>query len=230
MARTKTPDRLDTIIDAATRVFMRRGYQQTRMEHVAEAAAVAPGTLYLYFDGKESLFELVLRRAFLDATAGEIELPYKSEGRVSIIERSWELVRGAVDFPLMYAGPAAKSSDVRVEFQALVEELYEWISRYWKGIRLIEKSATDWPELSAFFYQELRRDGLTRWSEYLEKRAGEGAFKVMPDYAVAARVIFETVAFFGMHRHTAPDSEMDAGVARATVLTILTNAFVKDDA
>ncbi len=54
------------ILRAAIEVFASKGYFSARMTDVAEAAKVADGTLYLYFEGKEhllmSIFDSVLGR------------------------------------------------------------------------------------------------------------------------------------------------------------------------
>ncbi|MFT4013652.1 MAG: TetR/AcrR family transcriptional regulator [Paracoccus sp. (in: a-proteobacteria)] len=56
-----TPKRLQ-ILDGARRMFMSKGFEGTSMQDVARAAGVSKGTLYVYFDGKESMFEaLVLK-------------------------------------------------------------------------------------------------------------------------------------------------------------------------
>jgi AcrR family transcriptional regulator len=44
------------ILARAARVFARRGYPGTDMQAIADAAGVAKGTVYLYFDSKEELF------------------------------------------------------------------------------------------------------------------------------------------------------------------------------
>jgi AcrR family transcriptional regulator len=44
------------ILARAARVFARHGFPGTDMQAIADAAGVAKGTLYLYFDGKEELF------------------------------------------------------------------------------------------------------------------------------------------------------------------------------
>jgi AcrR family transcriptional regulator len=49
----------DLLLDAAFRVFARRGYRATRLEDVADDAGVTKGAIYHYFDSKEEL----LRRA-----------------------------------------------------------------------------------------------------------------------------------------------------------------------
>ena len=50
-----------SILAAARTVFWRRGYAGATMPQIAEEAELAPGTLYLYFPGKDALYvELLL--------------------------------------------------------------------------------------------------------------------------------------------------------------------------
>jgi len=44
------------ILDAARRIFSKKGYAATAVEDVAEEAQIAKGTLYLYFKSKEDLY------------------------------------------------------------------------------------------------------------------------------------------------------------------------------
>src|SRR5438309_10553919 len=59
MARTLSADRLDRVADAATRVFIEKGYRRTLMSDVAAEAGVSPGALYNYVEGKDALFHLL---------------------------------------------------------------------------------------------------------------------------------------------------------------------------
>lgn len=228
MTRPRAPFRATHIIDAAVDLFMRRGYAATRMEMIAEAAGVAPGTLYLYAAGKEALFDLALRAAFEAPLPDPGDGPHRLDARDSVIESTWELVRERARFPrLERAAMLPAVVDARSELRGILEEFYDWLARYWRGIRLVERCALEWPELSTFFYRELRRGGLARLERYLTGRAAEGRLRPMPDAAVAARAILETVSFFAMHRHTAPDSqEMEEGATRETVLTLLLNGLI----
>ena len=45
------------LVDAALAVFSRVGYAAAKIDDVAEEAGVSQGTVYLYFDSKEQLFE-----------------------------------------------------------------------------------------------------------------------------------------------------------------------------
>lgn len=51
------------LVEAALALFSERGFAATRLEDVAARAGVSKGTVYLYFDGKEQLFEAVVRQA-----------------------------------------------------------------------------------------------------------------------------------------------------------------------
>lgn len=48
--------RREAILEAASQVFQRKGYQSTTMDEVAAEAQFSKGTLYLYFDSKFELF------------------------------------------------------------------------------------------------------------------------------------------------------------------------------
>lgn len=54
------------IMDGARRMFMSKGFEGASMQDVAKAAGVSKGTLYVYFDSKEAVFEaLVLKECGL---------------------------------------------------------------------------------------------------------------------------------------------------------------------
>ncbi len=69
-------DKRERILDAAVKVFARKGFYATRVSEIAKAAGVADGTIYLYFKSKDallvSLFEHRVERLL---TFLETELP-----------------------------------------------------------------------------------------------------------------------------------------------------------
>src|SRR5882672_1864141 len=58
--------RCGTILEAARKVFARKGFELATVDDVAEAAGVAKGTLYLYFRSKRDIYLAALRRGVLD--------------------------------------------------------------------------------------------------------------------------------------------------------------------
>ena len=62
--RKVTPQaRRKAILEAALAEFAERGFAAARLDDVALRAGVAKGTLYLYFEDKEALFEELIRSA-----------------------------------------------------------------------------------------------------------------------------------------------------------------------
>src|SRR5215813_4130325 len=58
-------ERRDQILNAAAAVIIRLGYDKTTMGDIAEEAGTSRGTVYLYFKGKEELFEALLYREYM---------------------------------------------------------------------------------------------------------------------------------------------------------------------
>src|ERR1044072_6942734 len=65
-------EKLRLLLDAAVRVFARKGYHASRGGDIAEEAGVAHGLLYHYFDSKEDVPRSVLRETWR-ALVGAIE-------------------------------------------------------------------------------------------------------------------------------------------------------------
>jgi TetR/AcrR family fatty acid metabolism transcriptional regulator len=61
MSKRKTGDKYFKIIEAATRIFAKKGFYSAKVSEIAREAGVADGTIYIYFDNKDdiliSLFE-----------------------------------------------------------------------------------------------------------------------------------------------------------------------------
>src|SRR5437588_8793919 len=61
---TGQEDKRRLILDAAVRVFARKGYHTSRVGDIAEEAGVAHGLLYHYFRSKEEVLETILREVW----------------------------------------------------------------------------------------------------------------------------------------------------------------------
>ena len=85
------------ILDAAVRVFARKGYHTSRVGDIAEEAGVAHGLLYHYFRSKEELLETIFRetwRDVLDAVRAIEETDETARERLAgiakILLRAWK--------------------------------------------------------------------------------------------------------------------------------------------
>ncbi len=68
-------DKKQIILDVATRVFSRYGYNKTSLDEVASEAGIAKGTVYYYFSNKEELFMNVVEiqvKEFVDSIRNKV--------------------------------------------------------------------------------------------------------------------------------------------------------------
>ncbi len=72
--------RRDDILRAARAVFFQRGFHTATVDDVAVAAEVSKGTVYLYFDTKETILAHLLLEG-LDMLVAELEAAYAADRR-----------------------------------------------------------------------------------------------------------------------------------------------------
>jgi TetR/AcrR family fatty acid metabolism transcriptional regulator len=68
-ARNSSADKRTAILRAATRVFARNGYFNSKVADIARAADVADGTVYLYFKSKEEILHSIFDQNMAEALA-----------------------------------------------------------------------------------------------------------------------------------------------------------------
>jgi TetR/AcrR family fatty acid metabolism transcriptional regulator len=87
MGKKKNTEKYYRIIQAATRVFAKKGFYQAKVSEIAKEARVADGTIYIYFENKDdiliSLFEEQMKR-ILDNMIRQVSL---QDNPVSKLER-----------------------------------------------------------------------------------------------------------------------------------------------
>ena len=87
--RRRPKKRPEEILDAAMRVFCRRGFHKTNLEEVAREAGISKGTIYLYFKNKEDLFIAAAQRVMPTPEGLSAGLQRaQSDGEVASFSRS----------------------------------------------------------------------------------------------------------------------------------------------
>lgn len=144
------------ILDGARAVFLEKGFDAASMGEIARAAGVSKGTLYVYFESKETLFgALVKRQCGLTA------------------ERLFELDADNHDVrEVLYR--------LGLSFvEAMVE------SSHVQTVRMVIGSADRRPEIGQLFLQAGPRAGIGRLSDWLRAKVGQGEL-VIDDVEIAA--------------------------------------------
>ncbi len=93
-------ERKAQILDAALRVFARKGFHKARMDDIAQEAGLSKGLLYWYFRSKDALIEALLTVLF-EPDLRDLERLLADTAR-PIPERLRELARNALSTLLPY--------------------------------------------------------------------------------------------------------------------------------
>ena len=120
MARRRSDDKRSRILQAAVKVFARRGYFAARVADVARRAGVADGTIYLYFRNKEdllvSLFDEVMSQ-HLEGKRRELEPGKPAPARLrAIAER--------------HLGLLGRNRDLAIVFQVELRQSTKFMERF----------------------------------------------------------------------------------------------------
>jgi AcrR family transcriptional regulator len=232
MARSVPPDRFDALIRAATNVFLERGYRRTQMADVAEVLGVAKGTLYLYVESKEALFEQTLEHADrADEIALPRALPIRTPRPGSTLRRLRARLTREAKLPVLAAALAQRRPrDARGEVEAIVRELYRLLAAHKIAIKLLDRCGRDFPELGALWSQAGRGGIVAQLQRYLRARVASGQLAPLTDAALAARMTLEIAAQWAVHRHwdPVPGSSYDEVSVEAGVAEFVSRALIGD--
>lgn len=130
--------RLQTIREATTRVVARLGFAGATMQHIADEAQIAKGTLYLYFKDKEELLDSVVDSslqtlrdeisAVFDAKLGiEASLRAIVAAQFAFFEEHSELFR--VYHEVTSGGNSRRKRDCDPHFQNFLDRLAAMFKR-----------------------------------------------------------------------------------------------------
>lgn len=90
-------ERRQSILQAAREVFFKNGFHRATVDSVAEQAEVSKGTVYLYFESKETILAHLLLEG-LDELVGKLEQAYAAEESLPADERLQRLGRAYLRF------------------------------------------------------------------------------------------------------------------------------------
>ncbi len=144
------------IMEGARRVFLADGFDGASMNDIARVAGVSKGTLYVYFDSKERLFEALIRE-----------------------ERHQQAER-LCDFSM--DNPDVRS--VLFNFgRRLIEMMTRPDSM--SHLRTVIAASGKFPQLGRAFYEAGPCFGANRLAQYLRRRGGEGILDIADPERVA---------------------------------------------
>jgi AcrR family transcriptional regulator len=161
------------LLDAALDLFVEKGFAATRVEQVAQHAGVSKGTLFLYFSSKEELFKAVVRHNLSG------QFPQWNAQLEKFTGSTPDMLRTLLAVWWDTVG-ATKASGLT---------------------KLILSEAGNFPEIAAFYQQEVIQPGNALIRRVLQRGMDRGEFRPMElDYAVYS--VLAPMIFLMMWQHS----------------------------
>ena len=157
------------LLDAALEVFFEKGFAAARLEDIAARAGVSKGTVYLYFNNKEDVFDALVR---------------------AIPQANVEHVRA------LAADPSIPADELLARVLRFVGGLIR-DPRMIKFPRLIVGEAGNFPKLAETYKREVIARGLAILTRIIERGIEEGRFRRVDAqhaaYAAIAPLLFTAI-------------------------------------
>jgi TetR/AcrR family transcriptional repressor of nem operon len=138
--RTPQPDKRTRLIDTATKLAYRRGFRETSLADIAEAARVPVGNVYYYFKTKEELAEAVVERRLEEFRAVRAEWDRSSspKGRLlafvdSIQANRQQLARGGCPLGGLCTELQKEGGALAKKASALFTEPMRWFEEQFRA-------------------------------------------------------------------------------------------------
>ncbi len=110
------------ILDAAQRVFLKRGYQSASLDEIAATAPASKPTIYAHFAGKEALFEAVVARVIEGLTDFEGFAPKRRSVQDRLASLGIEVVERFIEETIGITRATIAEAD---RFPALSRQVHE---------------------------------------------------------------------------------------------------------
>ncbi|TGD95778.1 TetR/AcrR family transcriptional regulator [Methylobacterium nonmethylotrophicum] len=163
-------DKRRQIMDGAREVFLAAGFDGASMGAIAKAAGVSKGTLYVYFDSKEALFEALTVEQKRTLAESLLRLDDEDPDVAAVLRR---------------LGTSLLEAMVRPEHIA--------------SVRMVIGAVEKFPRFGRAFYEAGPLVGRARLRAYLDAQIAAGRLRPM-DTDLAARHFFDLCAATTMRR------------------------------
>jgi len=159
-------NRRRSILDAARAVFFEDGFQLATVDDVAARAEVSKGTVYLYFESKETILAHLLLEG-LEELVAVLEEAYAAEREIAPSERLRRLAMGYLNF--FQANPHYHRLIMaldRGKFQAAVPaDVYEQVlTRSLRGFHRVIQAVGQGVDQGVFDVVEPRQAAAALWA------------------------------------------------------------------
>jgi AcrR family transcriptional regulator len=148
------------IVEGARSIFLAQGFDAASMNDIAKAAGVSKGTLYVYFDNKEQLFEAIVHEECLVHAESAFNLDAGDHDVEKILRRL---------------------GSAYIEFLCRPEKA--------SALRTVIAIADRMPEIGKVFYETGPSTGIAKLADYLRAQTQAGVLAVDEAEVAAAQFL-----------------------------------------
>jgi AcrR family transcriptional regulator len=184
-------EKMRQILEGARRVFLADGFDGASMNDIARVAGVSKGTLYVYFQSKQALFEALINEEHR-RTAERLSLFDEAEPDVALVLKRF--------------------GNALMNFMLLPEHI--------ALVRTVSAAAAKFPAIGRAFFEAGPQYGADRLAAYFAHQVEAGAL-VIDDVNLAAYQFLESIQGFHLKRmlfcicEPPPQQAVERAVARA---------------
>lgn len=161
------------LLEAALELFVEKGFAATRAEEVARRAGVSKGTLFLYFASKEELFKAVVRENI--------------SGKFGQWNAEFDNFQGSTADLLRYC--------MKAWWERVGSHKVSGITK------LMMSEASNFPELAAFYQDEVIRPGQELIARVLQRGIDRGEFRAL-DLQYGVYTVIAPLLFLATWKHS----------------------------
>lgn len=215
--------RLNAVYEAASFLFVRKGYANTQVSEIAEKANIATGTIYNLFAGKKAILHFVLLCSFdkhyLDR---EISLPIKEVDDELIIQHLCQIVEKLFS----KIEEKTKDGEPALSFVDMFSTAFDCAASYNVGFNIISYNISALEEVKKVYMKfsyrvhEIFEENLLYYIKRGEVRKVE-----LPELHI--RNILEGITWWSMYLpYQVPDINVPVDKAKEIAVDIIKNAYL----
>lgn len=186
--------RIQSIADAATLLFLQQGYSKTQISHIAKAVGVSVGTIYLNFSGKQEIKDFILKSIIdPDFCNQEFERPITSVLFGSLEQEIAVFFEETARHFACHLGAPPED----YTFETLISDTFDLLAQNAVGCLFIEKNAFDFEFLTRQ-YTGYRKHFHNTMVQYMEGFIKNGVVRPLEHVALSTTLIIEILTWWAM--------------------------------
>ena len=133
--------RREELLEAARKVFAKKGYHEAKVGDIAAAAKVAKGTVYLYFPDKRSIFSVLIDDLFVRLSAAILRVDTSADVAAQVKHNIRAILSVLVDDPHTMRMFFSHATAVDPAFSDKIDSFYDGVKK------LLAESLSDGQQL-----------------------------------------------------------------------------------